>query len=58
MKNNTVIKTVDCTPTWKGIMPAIIAVLEDGTPEGKRLAKEELMDLAAKVDAANKGVRK
>jgi hypothetical protein len=32
-------------------MSALIAVLEDGTPVGKRKAKAELMDLARKLDA-------
>ncbi len=47
-------KVIDMTPTWTGIMPAILAVLEDGTPKGKMLAREELMELARKVDALNK----
>lgn len=46
-------KTIDMTPTWAMIMPAILAVLEDGTDAGKKLAREELMDLAKKVDALN-----
>ncbi len=51
-------KYIDCTPTWTAIMPALLAVLEDGTTEGKKMAREELMDLARKVDAINKkGVR-
>lgn len=48
--------TIDMTPTWCAIMPALLAVLEDGSNEGKKLAREELMDLARKVDALNKGV--
>lgn len=46
-------KTIDMTPTWTGIMPGLLAVLEDGTETGKKLAREELMDLARKVDALN-----
>jgi hypothetical protein len=30
-----------------------LAVLEDGTEKGKQIAREELMDLARKVDAIN-----
>jgi hypothetical protein len=47
------LKTIDCTPTWVGLMPALLAVLEDGTEKGKKLAREELMDLARKIDAIN-----
>lgn len=34
-------------------MPVLIAVLRDGTPEGKRGATEELMTLARSVDRQN-----
>ena len=52
------IRVVDITPTWTGIMPGLLAVIETGTAEGKRLAKEELMDLARKVDEINKRSKK
>ena len=55
------LKYLDCTPTWAGLMPALFAILENGTELGKKQAREELMDLARKVDAMNaaggKGVR-
>ena len=53
------VDTVDITPTWTSIMPAIIAVLEDGTEEGKKMAREELMELAKNADGivrANRSV--
>lgn len=46
-------KTIDITPTWEEIMPVIIMAIENGTSEGKESAKEELMELARKVDQAN-----
>lgn len=46
-------KTIDLTPTWVEIMPVIIMAIEKGTSEGKESAKEELMELARKVDQAN-----
>ena len=49
---NTV-QVVDLTPSWTTCMGILLAVLQDGTPEGKSMAREELMDLARKVDAAN-----
>lgn len=45
--------TIDLTPTWTAVMPALCCTLENGTPEGKKLAREELMDLAKKVDEMN-----
>ncbi len=47
------VETIDLTPTWEGIMPGLIACLQDGTGEGQRMAREELMRLARIVDAAN-----
>ena len=47
-------RTIDITPTWTGVMPGYLRVLESGTQEGKRLAREALMELARSVDAANK----
>jgi hypothetical protein len=51
--NGLEVKTIDCTPTWASIMPALLLVLEEGTPKGKALAREELLDLARKVDKLN-----
>ena len=42
--------TVDLTPTWRQVAGVIIAGLENGTPEGKRLAREELYRLADFAD--------
>lgn len=47
------LRTMDLTPTWAGLMPALFAILENGTELGKTQAREELMDLARKVDAMN-----
>ena len=44
------IESIDMTPSWKGIMPAIIAMLEDGTDTGKTIAKAELMRMADILD--------
>lgn len=37
---------------WKQVARVIIAALEDGTDEGKRLAREELMIMADVADFA------
>ena len=46
-------KHIDMTPTWAGLMPAFFAVFENGTEEGKKIAREELMRLARALDAVN-----
>lgn len=47
------LKYIDMTPTWVGLMPALFAVLENGTEIGKQQAREELMHLAQQVDKLN-----
>lgn len=42
---------VTLTPTWAGLMPALVAVLRDGTPEGQAAAEAELFRLARSLDA-------
>jgi len=49
---------VDLTPTWEAVMPGLISVLETGTEEGKRFVREELMDLARKIDRSNEFMKK
>ena len=43
----------DLTPTWAGLMPALMAVLENGLPEGKAGVRSELMRLAEFADRRN-----
>jgi hypothetical protein len=45
--------TIDLTPTWAAILPALIAVIRDGTPDGQRLALEELRRMATAADRLN-----
>ena len=42
--------SIDITPTWEGLMGALVAVLQDGNQEGKRNAKLELQRLATVAD--------
>lgn len=42
--------TIDFTPTWRAIVPIIIAALEDGTDAGKQAAKAELYRMAEVAD--------
>jgi hypothetical protein len=43
-------ETIDMTPTWAQICGMLIAALQDGTPEGKRLATLELQRMAGIAD--------
>ena len=45
--------TIDLTPTWAAILPALLAVIKDGTPEGQRMAAEELHRMAEAADRWN-----
>lgn len=47
--NNTVTK-IDMTPTWSGILPGLIAMLQNGTYESKKTATEELTKMAKLAD--------
>lgn len=46
-------RTIDMTPTWREIMPALIAVLQNGTHDGQDMARAELMRLADIADQLN-----
>lgn len=46
-------KYIDLTPTWAEIMPALVAVIENGTAEGVAMARKELARLAQATDEAN-----
>ena len=45
--------SIDITPTWTALMPALIAALTNGTKEGREIARAELMRLAGEVDKLN-----
>jgi hypothetical protein len=46
------IETVDLTPTWSALLPALIAALCEGTPAGQAIARRELISMAQAADAA------
>lgn len=49
---------IDCTPTWIGLLPAMLQVLESGSSEGKQIVKEELRNMAKAADLYNEMVNK
>jgi len=50
--DNTTTKTVDLTPTWSGILPALLSVIRNGeTVEAQKIAEQELARMARLADA-------
>lgn len=43
-------KTIDCTPSFEGAVRMCLAVLANGTPEGERMAAEELLRYGRELD--------
>ena len=50
-------RVIDMTPTWAGLAPALFMALTNGTPEGQRIAREELTRALAALDAHNAAAR-
>jgi hypothetical protein len=48
---------IDLTPLWSGILPALIAVLQTGGDEGRKMAIDELYRMAEAADNYNESVR-
>ncbi|PZR35790.1 hypothetical protein [Caulobacter segnis] len=46
-------QTIDLTPTWRAVLPIIATALTEGTPEGAKLAREELRRMAEAADQWN-----
>jgi hypothetical protein len=44
---------IDLTPTWAGLLPALVAALQDGSPEGRGIAQAELLKLCQWADSRN-----
>lgn len=47
------VETIDCTPTWESLIPAFVAMIENGSGKSRAFAIEELTKLARHADAAN-----
>jgi hypothetical protein len=45
-------QTIDVTPSWEGVLPYLITIIENGSFEGHRLAREELHRMARLADLA------
>lgn len=44
------VQTIDATPTWSAMVPALLALLDNGTPEGRALARSELARMGGLAD--------
>ena len=52
------VRTIDMTPTWQSAVQIYCAVLEDGSEDGKRGARQELLRIARIVDRLNEAAKK
>lgn len=50
------VATINATPTWAAVLPLLFAALENGTAEGKRIARAELERMAIAADSFNAAV--
>lgn len=46
-----VVEYIDLTPTWEAILPTLLLVYTDATPQGRAGALEELTRMARAADA-------
>jgi len=58
MQENTEKVVIDLTPCWRSVMPALLAVIQDGTPEGKRSATQELRRMAQLLDTIGESFKR
>jgi len=43
-------KTVDVTPTWQGILPALLTLLQSDSHKSRQIAESELRRMAGLAD--------
>lgn len=60
MSDNNVQSThmFDLTPKWEGLVPGMIAVIENGTLNGKKVVYEELLRMAKAADLWNESQKR
>lgn len=44
------VETIDVTPTWSGILGMLITLIENGSPEGRATAIDEMRKMARLAD--------
>ncbi len=50
VKKKTLIGTIDCTPTWKSLVPWLITTIQSGSPISYQMAMEGLEGMAEAAD--------
>ena len=50
-------QTVDLTPTWQGILPALLDLLKSDNPKSRQLAESELRRMAGLADGYIESLR-
>ena len=50
-------QTVDVTPTWQGILPALLNLLQSDNPKSRQLAESELRRMAGLADGYIESLR-
>ena len=43
---------IDVTPSWEGLVPSLVTLIENGSAEGRKIAREELHRMARAADMA------
>jgi hypothetical protein len=46
-------RTIDLAPSWQEVLPILLAAVEDGTAEGRKIARKELARMAEAADKYN-----
>lgn len=44
---------INCTPRWENLIPLFCEWIKDGTPDQRKIAKENLLKLAKFADEQN-----
>lgn len=53
MYKGQLVETIDVTPTWSGLLPTLLVLLQDANEEGKKTTKKELQRMANAADNFN-----
>lgn len=56
--NGKIVGTINCTPTWEGVLPIIISGLKDGSDATYKNMMEELRNMAKTADKYNELIKK
>lgn len=54
MNTSKQVKSINVTPTWRGILPMLVALIENSNDKGRSAAIAELQRMADAADAYNK----